>query len=361
MKKTVLNSKHHAMGAKMVEFGGYEMPVQYSGVIQEHMAVRNAVGIFDVSHMGQFFIEGPNAEPLLQYITTNDVSKLNIGQAQYSAFPNEHGGVVDDLIVYKLEDQKYLLVVNASNIDKDWKFVQLYNQKFNANITNQSAEYGLIALQGPKAEEILLQFTNVNVHDVPYYHFTIGNIGDVENVIISNTGYTGSGGYELYIKNEEVEKVWDLILNAGTKENEKVEPCGLASRDTLRLEKGYCLYGNELNDTTSPIEAGLGWITKFSKEFLGKGIIEKQKLNGVSRKLVGFILDSKGIARHGYKIVDNNGNTVGEVTSGTMSPMLQKGIGLAYVSTENANVGSTLYIQVRDKNLPAIVSKLPFV
>lgn len=359
MKRTALFDKHNALGAKIVPFAGFEMPVQYSGVTEEHFAVRERVGIFDVSHMGQFIIEGTPAKDLLQFVTSNDVDALTIGKAQYSCLPNEQGGIVDDLIVYKMEEEKYFVVVNASNIEKDWNHISKYNEKFGAKMSNISDETSLIAIQGPKALETLQKLTPVNLSEIPYYQFTTGAVSGVENVIISNTGYTGAGGFEIYFPNEFVEKLWDALTEAGAEF--ELLPCGLAARDTLRLEKGFALYGNDIDDTTSPIEAGLGWITKFSKDFVSKEIFEKQKAEGVSKKLVGFEMQEKAIPRHDYIIVDAEGNEIGKVTSGTMSPCKKVGLGLAYVKTEFSKVGSDIFIQIRNKNILAKVVKAPFV
>ena len=358
-KRTALYNKHVALGAKMVPFAGFEMPVQYSGVTEEHFAVREKVGIFDVSHMGQFFIEGPAAKELLQFVTSNNVNTLTDGKAQYSCLPNEKGGIVDDLIVYKMNDDKYFVVVNASNIDKDWAHISKYNEKFGATMTNASDEMSLIAIQGPKAVETLQKLTSTNLSEIPYYHFTTGEVAGVQNVIISNTGYTGSGGFEIYFDNVAAEKLWNEITAAG--EEFGLIPCGLAARDTLRLEKGFCLYGNDIDDTTSPLEGGLGWITKLDKDFVAKEIIEKQKTEGVNRKLVGFEMQEKAIPRHDYPVVDADGNVLGKVTSGTMSPMKKIGVGLAYVDNPYNKLGSEIFIQIRNKNIPAKVVKLPFV
>lgn len=358
-KKTALFDKHVSLGAKMVPFAGFEMPVQYSGVTEEHFAVREKAGLFDVSHMGQFMIEGPGSKELLQFVTSNNVDTLEDGKAQYSCLPNETGGVVDDLIVYKMADEKYFVVVNASNIDKDWNQILKYNDKFGAKMTNLSDDYSLLAVQGPKATEILQKLTDTNLSDIPYYHFTEGSVAGVNDVIISNTGYTGSGGFEIYFKNEDAVKLWDEILKAG--EVEGIIPCGLAARDTLRLEKGFCLYGNDIDDTTSPLEAGLGWITKFDKDFVNKDYLAKQKEEGVTRKLVGFEMLEKAIPRHDYPVVDADGNVIGKVTSGTMSPMKKVGIGLAYVDKPHDKNDSEIFIQIRNKNVPAKVVKTPFV
>ncbi|WP_226064292.1 glycine cleavage system aminomethyltransferase GcvT [Kaistella polysaccharea] len=359
MKRTPLFEKHVSLGAKMVPFAGFEMPVQYSGVTQEHFAVREKVGIFDVSHMGQFFVEGPKAKDLLQYVGTNNVNALENGKAQYTCLPNGNGGIVDDLIVYKMNDEKYFVVVNASNIEKDWNHISKHNEKFGATLTNASDEMSLLAIQGPKASETLQKLTDINLSEIPYYHFTVGTIAGVSDVIISNTGYTGSGGFEIYFNNEDALKLWEAIVEAG--EEFGLVPCGLASRDTLRLEKGFCLYGNDIDDTTSPLEAGLGWITKFDKDFVDKEYFSKQKEEGIKKKLVGFEMQERAIPRHDYLVVDAEGNEIGKVTSGTMSPMKNVGIGLAYVATDHNKVGSDIFIQIRNKNVPAKVVKTPFV
>ncbi|UJF29041.1 glycine cleavage system aminomethyltransferase GcvT [Kaistella sp. 97-N-M2] len=359
MNKTALYDKHVSLGAKMVPFAGFEMPVQYTGVTEEHFAVREKVGIFDVSHMGQFFVDGPAAKDLLQFIGTNNVDALENGKAQYTCLPNGKGGIVDDLIVYKMTDEKYFVVVNASNIEKDWNHISKYNEKFGAKLTNASEEMSLIAIQGPKATETLQKLTDINLSELAYYHFTVGKIAGVDDVIISNTGYTGSGGFEIYFKNENAVKIWEALTEAG--EEFGLIPCGLASRDTLRLEKGFCLYGNDIDDTTSPLEAGLGWITKFEKDFVDKETLAKQKEEGITRKLVGFEMQEKAIPRHDYLVVDADGNAIGKVTSGTMSPMKKIGIGLAYVAKDHFKVGSDIFIQIRNKNIPAKIVKLPFV
>lgn len=358
MKRTPLFNKHVSLGAKMVPFAGFEMPVQYSGLTEEHFAVREKAGLFDVSHMGQFFIEGPGAKDLLQYVATNNADALKDGKAQYTCLTNENGGIVDDLIVYKMADEKYFVVVNASNIDKDWNHISNHNT-FGAIMTNASDEMSLLAIQGPKATEILQKLTPVQLQNLPYYHFTIGEVAGVQDVIISNTGYTGSGGFEIYFKNEDAEKLWDELMSAG--EEFGMLPCGLGARDTLRLEKGFCLYGNDLDDNTTPLEAGLGWITKFDKDFVAKDILEKQKSEGVTKKLAGFEMQEKAIPRNGYPVVDAEGKTIGKVTSGTMSPMKKTGIGLAYLDTDFTKVGTEIFIQIRNKNIPAQVVKPPFV
>lgn len=358
MKNTALTDVHIALGAKMVPFAGYNMPVQYEGVNAEHETVRNAVGVFDVSHMGEFLISGKNALDLIQKVSSNDASKLTIGTAQYSCMPNDKGGIVDDLIVYRLEEELYLLVVNASNIEKDWQWIESHNT-FGADMKNISDNYSLLAIQGPKAVEAMQSLTPVDLAQIPFYHFETGEFAGVQDIIISATGYTGSGGFEIYCKNEDVKQVWEKVFEAGASYG--IKPIGLAARDTLRLEMGYCLYGNDIDDTTSPIEAGLGWITKFTKDFVNAENLKKQKENGAERKLVAFELVEKGIPRHGYDIVDGEGNNkIGNVTSGTMSPSLGKGIGLGYVPADLAGVGNTIHIQIRKNAIPATVVKLPF-
>lgn len=358
MKFVPLNAVHEKLGAKMVPFAGYNMPVRYSSDIEEHMTVRNGVGVFDVSHMGEFTIKGPHALDLIQRVTSNDASKLIDGQAQYSCLPNEMGGIVDDLIVYKLKDNDYLLVVNASNIEKDWNWITKYNDK-GADMKNVSDDICLFAVQGPKAVGVLQRLTSTDLSVIEYYHFAIGELAGVANVILSNTGYTGAGGFEVYVHKENAEKVWQAIFDAG--KGEGIKPIGLGARDTLRLEMGFCLYGNDIDDTTSPLEGGLVWITKFTKVFTNSANIQKQKEIGVSRKLVGFKMIDKGIPRHDYPIKDSAGNVIGKVTSGTQSPMLGIGIGLGYVTTANAAVGTEIFIDVRNKALKAIVSKTPLI
>jgi aminomethyltransferase len=358
LKKVPLNDVHEKLGAKMVPFAGYNMPVRYSSDIEEHMAVRNGAGVFDVSHMGEFRIEGPNALDLIQRVTSNDASKLNNGQAQYSCLPNETGGIVDDLLVYKVKDDDYLVVVNASNIEKDWNWIAKYNTK-GAVMKNISDDICLFAVQGPKATSILQKLTSVQLSTIPYYHFSNGAFAGVPDVILSNTGYTGAGGFEVYVKKENAEKVWNAIFEAG--KNEGIQPIGLGARDTLRLEMGFCLYGNDIDDTTSPLEAGLGWITKFTKDFTNANSLKAQKDAGVAKKLVGFKMLDKGIPRHDYPIVDESGNALGKVTSGTISPVLGIGIGMGYVSPAKAAPGSEIFIEVRGKKLRAEVSKLPLI
>jgi aminomethyltransferase len=357
MKNTALTHIHEGLGAKMVPFAGYNMPVSYEGVNAEHETVRNAVGVFDVSHMGEFVISGENALALIQKVTSNDASTLEIGKAQYSCLPNNDGGIVDDLIVYKIKDEEYLLVVNASNIDKDWDWISSHNS-VGAEMKNISDNYSLLAIQGPKAVEAMQSLTSVDLSAVKYYHFEVADFAGIEHVIISATGYTGSGGFEIYCKNSEVEQVWTKVFEAGAAFG--IKPIGLAARDTLRLEMGFCLYGNDINDTTSPLEAGLGWITKFTKEFTNSENLKAQKEAGVSRKLVGFELIDRGIPRHDYEIVDADGNNIGIVTSGTQAPSLGKAIGMGYVKTEFAAVDSEIYILIRDKKIAARVAKLPF-
>ncbi|NVJ87851.1 MAG: glycine cleavage system aminomethyltransferase GcvT [Flavobacteriaceae bacterium] len=358
MKNIALHETHVNLGAKMVPFAGFNMPVQYEGVTAEHLTVRNGVGVFDVSHMGEFLITGENALALIQKVTSNDASKLAIGDAQYSCFPNETGGIVDDLICYRIKENQYLLVVNASNIEKDWNWISKYNEEFGAELRDLSDDYSLLAIQGPKAVEAMQSLSPLDLADIPFYKFKVGDFAGIEHVIISATGYTGSGGFEIYCKNSEVEQIWNKVFEAGA--DYGIKPIGLAARDTLRLEMGYCLYGNDIDDTTSPIEAGLGWITKFTKEFINHEALAQQKADKPSRKLVAFELTEKGIPRQGYEIVDSNGSVVGDVTSGTMSPSLSKGIGLGYVPLDNSKLGSEIFIQVRKKQIPATIVKLPF-
>jgi aminomethyltransferase len=357
IKNTALSHIHEALGAKMVPFAGYNMPVQYEGVNAEHETVRTGVGVFDVSHMGEFLLTGPNALALIQKVTSNDASTLTIGRAQYSCLPNRDGGIVDDLLVYKIKEEQYLLVVNASNIEKDWNWISSFND-LGVEMRNLSDDYSLLAIQGPKAVAVMQTLTSVDLSTIKYYHFEVGPFAGIEHVIISATGYTGSGGFEIYCKNNEVEQIWNKLFEAG--KSAGIKPIGLAARDTLRLEMGFCLYGNDINDTTSPIEAGLGWITKFTKEFTNSQALKAQKEAGVSRKLVGFELVDKGIPRHDYVIVDANGKNIGIVTSGTMAPSLKKAIGMGYVATEHAAVGSTIFIEIRDKKIEAKVVAYPF-
>jgi aminomethyltransferase len=358
IKHVPLNDLHTTLGGKMVPFAGFNMPVRYSSDIEEHMTVRNGVGVFDVSHMGEFTLKGPNALDLIQRVTSNDAAKLIDGQAQYSCLPNETGGIVDDLIVYKIKDNDYLLVVNAGNIDKDWAWISQYNTK-GVEMKNISDDTCLFAIQGPKAAATLQKLTKTDLSAIKYYHFAIGEFAGVADAVISNTGYTGAGGFEIYVNKQYAEKVWKAIFEAGAEFG--IKPIGLGARDTLRLEMGFCLYGNDIDDTTSPLEAGLGWITKFTKDFTNSAALKKQKEEGVTKKLVGFKMAEKGIPRHDYAVKDTAGNVIGKVTSGTMSPLLGIGIGLAYVTTENAAVGTEIAIDVRGKALKAQVSKLPLI
>ena len=359
MKKTTLYNTHLNLNAKMTPFGGYEMPVQYSGVTKEHLAVRKGVGVFDVSHMGEFMVSGPKAFSLLQYICSNDISKISIGKAQYNYFPNETGGIVDDLIVYRLEEEKYLLVVNASNIEKDWKWVQKHNVDFGAVVEDQSEETALLAIQGPKAIEAMQQLTSAPLTELPFYSHTIATFAGCENTLIATTGYTGAGGLEIYLPSSKAPEVWDAIMKAGA--DFDILPAGLAARDTLRLEMGYCLYGNEINDTTSPLAAGLNWVTKLDTGTYNADHLINQKKEGTPEKLVGFVLKNRGIPRAGYSIVNQNSERIGAVTSGTQSPILSQGIGLGYVSSNYAKPGTQIAIQIRDKESLAEVVKLPFI
>ena len=357
MKKTSLHQVHVDLGAKMVPFAGFDMPVQYSGVIEEHLHVRNSVGVFDVSHMGQFFVSGQGASALIQKVTSNDVDVLVDGQVQYSCMPNLKGGIVDDLLVYRFNAQKYMLVVNASNIDKDWEWISSFKTS-DVELVNLSDSYSLLAVQGPKACESLQSLTTIDLSQMKYYTFEQGIFDGVEDVIISATGYTGAGGFEIYLPNEAAHQIWESVLKAGKANN--IQPIGLAARDTLRLEMGFCLYGNDIDDTTSPIEAGLGWITKFTNDFNNADYLKQQKSNGISQRKIGFELLDRGIPRKDYEIIDAEENIIGRVTSGTMSPSLQKAIGMGYVAQAQAHVGNIIYIRVRNKSLKAQVVKLPF-
>lgn len=357
MKNTALTHVHESLGAKMVPFAGYNMPVQYEGVNLEHETVRNGVGVFDVSHMGEFFLKGENALALIQKVTSNDASKLVDGKAQYSCLPNNEGGIVDDLIVYKIADNHYMLVVNASNIEKDWNWISSHND-LGVEMQNLSDSYSLLAIQGPKAAEAMQSLTSIDLTNMPYYSFQIGEFAGLKDVTVSATGYTGSGGFEIYFKNEDAETIWNKVFEAGAAFG--IKPIGLAARDTLRLEMGFCLYGNDINDTTSPLEAGLGWITKFDKEFTNSENLKKQKEAGVSKKLVGFEMVERGIPRHDYEIADANGNIIGVVTSGTQSPSLGIAIGMGYVPTELSTPDSEIYIRIRNKDIKAKVVKMPF-
>lgn len=342
----------------MVPFAGYNMPVSYKGLNEEHQVVRTGVGVFDVSHMGEFILKGPNALDLIQRVTSNDAAVLTDGKAQYSCLPNDDGGIVDDLLVYKIDSETYMLVVNAGNIDKDWNWISKHNTG-NVDMKNISDDTSLLAVQGPKAIDALQKLTDVKLADIPYYSFVKGKFNGIDNVVISNTGYTGAGGFELYFENQYAQKMWDGIFKAGEEFN--IKPIGLGARDTLRLEMGFCLYGNDIDDTTSPIEAGLGWITKFNKEFTNKANIEQHKLQGVSKKLVGFEMIDRGIPRHDYPIADASGAIIGKVTSGTQSPSLNKAIGLGYVKTEFSKADTEIFIIIRDKPIKAKVCKIPFL
>ncbi|MDR0802955.1 glycine cleavage system aminomethyltransferase GcvT [Fluviicola sp.] len=357
MKNTALTHVHEALGAKMVPFAGFNMPVQYEGVTIEHETVRNAVGVFDVSHMGEFLLSGPDALDLIQRVTSNDAATLTTGRAQYSCLPNGKGGIVDDLIVYKIKEEEYLLVVNASNIEKDWNWISSHNTK-NVSMRNLSDDYSLLAIQGPKAVEAMQSLTSIDLSAIKYYHFEIGPFAGIDYVIISATGYTGSGGFEIYCKNSEVQQVWDKVFEAGASFG--IKPIGLAARDTLRLEMGFCLYGNDIDDTTSPLEAGLGWITKFTKDFVDAEFLKAQKESGVFRKLIGFEMIDRGIPRHDYRVLDADGNEIGKVTSGTQGPSVKKAIGMAYVKTAFAAPDTEIFIEIRDKGVKAQVVKIPF-
>jgi aminomethyltransferase len=358
LKLVELNDLHIALGGKMVPFAGFNMPVQYSNLIQEHNAVRNNVGVFDVSHMGEFLLKGEKALDLIQLVTSNDASKLTDGKVQYSCMPNNTGGIVDDLLVYRYNQNEYYLVVNASNIEKDWNWIASHNT-FGVQMENLSDSLSLFAVQGPNAIKVLQKLTEVDLSSMEYYSYKTGSIAGCDDVIISNTGYTGAGGFELYVWNKDARKLWDAVFEAGKELD--ILPCGLGCRDTLRLEKGFCLYGNDINDTTSPIEAGLGWITKFTKDFVNSSYHKSLKENGVSKKLVGFEMIDRGIPRQHYNIKDAAGNIIGEVTSGTQSPTLGKAIGMGYVATEFSKAGSEIFIEIRDKALKATVSKIPFL
>ena len=358
MKYVTLNDLHVSLGAKMIEFAGYNMPVLYGNLIQEHNAVRNSVGVFDVSHMGEFMLKGEKALELIQLVTSNDASKLTDGKVQYSCLPNKEGGIVDDLLVYRWGENEYYLVVNASNIEKDWNWISQHNS-FGVEMKNMSDDMSLLAVQGPNAIKVLQKLTNVNLSVMEYYTFCGGSMAGCEDVIISNTGYTGAGGFEIYVWNKDARKMWDAIFEAGKEFD--IMPTGLGARDTLRLEKGFCLYGNDINDTTSPIEAGLGWITKFTKPFINHEYHKAIKENGATKKLVGFEMIDRGIPRQHYMIKDAEGNTIGEVTSGTQSPSLNKGIGMGYVSTAFSKVDTEIFIEIRDKAIKAKVVKIPFL
>lgn len=358
MKNTALSQKHIALGAKMVPFAGYNMPVSYTGLNDEHATVRNSVGVFDVSHMGEFILKGDNALALIQKVTSNDASVLVDGKAQYSCLPNNDGGIVDDLIVYRINEKTYMLVVNASNIDKDWNWIKQHDT-FGVDMQNISEKTSLLAIQGPDAMATLQKLTDINLAEIPYYSFVKGKFNGMDNVVVSNTGYTGAGGFEIYFDNEHAIDMWDSIFDAGKEFG--IKPIGLGARDTLRLEMGFCLYGNDIDDTTSPIEAGLGWITKFTKDFTNRAAIEKQKIEGVTKKLVGFEMIDRGIPRHDYQIADAQGNIIGKVTSGTQSPTLNIAIGMGYVNKDFSKSDTEIFIMIRDKAIKAKVTKLPFL
>jgi len=357
MKNTALTAIHENLGAKMLPFAGYNMPILYEGVNAEHETVRNGVGVFDVSHMGEFLLSGENALALIQKVTSNDASVLTIGKAQYSCLPNNDGGIVDDLLVYKMKENEYLLVVNASNIEKDWDWISSQND-LGVTMKNLSDDYSLLAIQGPKTTEAIQSLTSFDLRTIPYYSFEVTDFCGFPSVIISATGYTGAGGFEIYCKNSEVETIWNKVFEAG--EAFEIKPIGLAARDTLRLEMGFCLYGNDINDSTSPLEAGLGWITKFTKNFTNSENLKLQKEQGVTKKLVAFELIERGVPRHDYEIVDKQGAVIGVVTSGTMSPSMNKGIGLGYVTVENSKIDSEIFIRIRKNDIAAKVVKLPF-
>ncbi len=359
MKKTALNAMHRQMGGKMVEFAGWDMPVQFEGISIEHETVRKKLGVFDVSHMGEFWVEGSNAFALVQKVTTNDVAALVDGKVQYSCLPNGKGGIVDDLLVYRFNKEKYLLVVNAANIDKDWAHINAQND-VNAKLTNVSDETSQLAVQGPLALQAMQMLTETPVTDMPYYTFKVLEFAGVPNIIFSTTGYTGSGGCEIYMPNQYAEKFYKAVLEAG--KSFGIKPIGLGARDTLRLESGFCLYGNDIDDTTSPIEGGLGWITKFTEgnNFIDRHLFEEQKKNGVQKRLKGFVMAEKAVPRHGYEVVDADGNVIGKVTSGTMSPYTHKGIGMAYVTKPYWKEGSEIYIKIRNKQVKAIITRPPF-
>jgi aminomethyltransferase len=357
MNNTALTDKHISLGAKMVPFAGYNMPVQYEGINAEHATVRKAVGVFDVSHMGEFILKGENALDLIQRVISNDASKLYDGKVQYAYLPNEEGGIVDDLLVYRIDEKTYMLVVNASNIEKDWNWISKFNTK-GVEMHNISDLTSLLAVQGPKAAEALQSLTDIDLASMEYYTFTKGVFAGEENVVVSATGYTGAGGFEIYCDNAHAETIWNAVFEAGAAFG--IKPIGLGARDTLRLEMGFCLYGNDIDDTTSPIEAGLGWVTKFSKPFTNSAALQAEKETGVKRRLIGFEMIERGIPRHDYEIVDAEGNVIGKVTSGTQSPSLQKAIGMGYVSKENAKEGAEIFISIRNSHIKAKVVKFPF-
>ena len=357
MKNTALTHKHIALGAKMVPFAGYNMPVQYAGINVEHDTVRKGVGVFDVSHMGEFILKGENALDLIQRVSSNDASKLYDGKVKYSCLPNEHGGIVDDLLVYRIDEKTYMLVVNASNIDKDWSWIARFNTE-QVDMKNISDRTSLLAVQGPKAADALQSLTDIDLGTMEYYTFKKGKFAGVDNVLVSATGYTGAGGFEIYVDNKDAEQVWNAVFEAG--EPFGIKPIGLGARDTLRLEMGFCLYGNDIDDHTSPLEAGLGWVTKFNKEFTNSAALLQQKQDGLNQRLVGFEMIERGIPRHDYQIVDADGAVIGKVTSGTQSPSLQKAIGMGYVKSEFAKEGTEIYILIRDNKVKAQIVKPPF-
>jgi aminomethyltransferase len=357
MKNTALTDKHVQLGAKMVPFAGYNMPVQYAGINVEHETVRKGVGVFDVSHMGEFILKGEKALDLIQRVTSNDASKLYDGKVQYSCLPNEDGGIVDDLLVYRIDEKTYMLVVNASNIEKDWNWISKFNTE-GVGMKDISERTSLLAVQGPKAADALQSLTDIDLGSMEYYTFKKGTFAGIDNVVLSATGYTGAGGFEIYVDNKDAEKLWNAVFEAGAAFG--IKPIGLGARDTLRLEMGFCLYGNDIDDATSPLEAGLGWVTKFSKEFTNSAALQQQKQDGTKRKLVGFEMIDRGIPRHDYGIVDADGNVIGKVTSGTQSPSLQKAIGMGYVKNEFAKEGSEIFINIRDNKVKARVVKPPF-
>ncbi|MFV0506337.1 MAG: glycine cleavage system aminomethyltransferase GcvT [Bacteroidales bacterium] len=360
MKRTAFYELHKKAGGKIVPFAGYELPVEYSGITDEHMAVRNNVGVFDVSHMGEIWVKGEKSTEFVQSITSNDARKLSIGDAQYSCMPNGHGGIVDDIVLYHYEENKWMIVVNAANVDKDWEWMNSHIID-GVELENASDKISQLAVQGPKSINVLKKISDVELSAIKPFKFVVGNIGGVDKVIISATGYTGAGGFELYMYNENAEAVWESVFEAGKEFG--IKPCGLGCRDTLRLEKGFCLYGNDIDDTTSPLEAGLGWITKFvdGNEFVDRDFLEKQKQQGVERKLIAFVLNERGIPRHDYEVLDMDGNNIGRVTSGSQSPILEKGIGLAYVNIGYSKVDTEIFIRIRKKDIPATVVKLPFI
>lgn len=358
MKNTALTDVHVSLGAKMVPFAGYNMPVQYSGINDEHETVRTAVGVFDVSHMGEFILKGPKAADLIQRVSSNDVSKLYDGKVQYAYLPNEEGGIIDDFLTYKIDDETYLLVVNASNVEKDWNWISKFNTE-GVEMIDISEKTSLLAVQGPKAAEALQSLTDIELASMEYYSFQKGVFAGVDNVLVSATGYTGAGGFEIYVANEDVKKVWDAVFEAGATFG--IKPIGLGARDTLRLEMGFCLYGNDIDDTTSPFEAGLGWVTKFTKDFVNSDNLKAEKEAGVANKLVGFEMIDRGIPRHGYEIADADGNIIGRVTSGTQSPTLKKSIGLGYINKDFSKEGTEIFILIRNQQLKAVIQKPPFV